>query len=135
MRISDWSSVVCSSDLPAVGERAALDRRAAVIGDEAAAIDAATNVLALQRVRKEAEVDVDQIGGAAIDGNVIAGLPRPRRRDLRLEIAGDEGGAGADLHGAEIAAEEIACVEVGTARRRGAAFGPFGLFRGEIGRA
>src|SRR3546814_5443934 len=82
MRISDWSSDVCSSDLggqaqasrtldlqkeklrgvggpgdlqPAVGERAALDRRAAVIGDEAAAIDAATNVLALQRVRKEAE--------------------------------------------------------------------------------
>src|SRR3546814_5051103 len=101
MRISDWSSVVCSSDLPAVGERAALDRRAAVIGDEAAAIDAATNVLALQRVRKEAEVDVDQIGGAAIDGNVIAGLPRPRRRDLRFEIAGDEGGGGADLHGAE----------------------------------
>src|SRR3546814_21140498 len=87
MRISDWSSDVCSSDLggqaqasrtldlqkeklrgvggpgdlqPAVGERAALDRRAAVIGDEAAAIDAATNVLALQRVRKEAEVDVDR---------------------------------------------------------------------------
>src|SRR3546814_3309999 len=73
--------------------------------DGSGEIDAATNVLALQRVRKEAEVDVDQIGGAAIDGNVIAGLPRPRRRDLRLEIAGDEGGAGADLHGAEIAAD------------------------------
>src|SRR3546814_3224371 len=50
-----------------------------------------------------------------------------------LERAGDEGGAGADLHGAEIAAEEIACVAVGPARRRGAAFGPFGIFREAAG--
>src|SRR3546814_4951575 len=61
---------------------------------------------------KEAEVDVDQVGGAAIDGDVIARLLRPRCRDLGFEIAGDEGGAGADLHGAEIAAEEIARVAV-----------------------
>src|SRR3546814_20467524 len=70
--------------------RAALDRRADVIGDEAAAIDAATNVLALQRARKEAAVAVDQIGEAAIAGNVIAGLPRPRRRETRPEIAVDD---------------------------------------------
>src|SRR3546814_4628979 len=42
--------------------------------DGSGEIDAATNVLALQRVRKEAEVDVDQLGGAAIDGNVIAAI-------------------------------------------------------------
>src|SRR3546814_17581108 len=66
--------------------------------------------------------------------------PRSTRTDtlfpyttLFRSIAGDEGGAGADLHGAEIAAEEIACVAVGPARRRGAAFGPFGIFREAAG--
>src|SRR3546814_14893032 len=102
-------------------------RRSSELGDEAAAVDAAADLLALERVGKEAEVDVDQVGGAAIDGDVIARLLRPRCRDLRFEIAGDEGGAGADLHGAEIAAEEIARVAVGPARGRGAAFGPFGI--------
>src|SRR3546814_880981 len=42
-----------------------------------------------------------------------------------LEIAGDEGAARADLHRAEIAAEEIARVAIGPAGRGGAAFGPF----------
>src|SRR3546814_17357208 len=83
-------------------------------------------LLVLVTVGKEAKVEVDQVGEAAREGDVIARLLRPRCRDLGFEIAGDEGGAGADLHGAEIAAEEIARVAVGPARGRGAAFGPFG---------
>src|SRR3546814_7202548 len=80
-------------------------RRSSELGDEAAAVDAAADLLALERVGKEAEVDVDQVGGAAIDGDVIARLLRPRCRDLGFEIAGDEGGAGADLRSEEHTSE------------------------------
>src|SRR3546814_8267657 len=69
---------------PAPRQRAALDRRAVVIGQELAAIDAAANLLALKILRKKPEVDVDQIGGAAIAGDVIAGPPVARGRDLEI---------------------------------------------------
>src|SRR5690606_33248007 len=110
---------------PASFERAALDLRPVVIGDETAAFDAPPDLLAQQRLRKEPEVNVDQIGRPAIDRNVIARLLRPRGGYLGLEIAGDEGGARPHLHRAEIAAEEIARVLIGPACRRSAAFGPF----------
>src|SRR3546814_3903864 len=56
-------------------------------------------------------------------------LFRSRGGDFMFVIAGDEGGARADLHCAEIAREEGERVGVGPVFRGGAAFGPVGAQR------
>src|SRR3546814_13963334 len=56
-------------------------------------------------------------------------LFRSRGVDFMFVIAGDEGGARADLHCAEIAREEGERVGVGPVFRGGAAFGPVGAQR------
>src|SRR3546814_15206726 len=95
-----------SDFVSAASDRSALERRAVVIADKLAVLDAPANLAALQIVGELAEVDLDEVGGTAIDGHVIARPLVTRGGDFRFVIAGDEGGARADLHCAEIAREE-----------------------------
>ena len=95
-------------------ERALLNHRAVIIGNEGAALDAATDLLALQRFRKLAQVDVDQVTGPGINRG-ISRLERARTGDFRNVIAGGERLSVADLHRFEPAGEEGA--GVATARR------------------
>src|SRR3546814_3794540 len=90
MRISDWSSDVCSSDL------------AVVIRDERRTLHLAADPLALQRLTELAQIDVDQIGGPPVNRCLIAPLPLARASDFRFEIAGGKGRAITDLNRFEI---------------------------------
>src|SRR5690606_37075052 len=111
---------------PAAFERPALDRRAVVITDEFTVLDAAADLAPLQIVGELAEVDVDEISGTAIDRDVVTRPLGVRSSDFGFVIAGDEGGARADLHRAEIAGEEGERVLVRPVFRRSAAFAPVG---------
>src|SRR3546814_14352063 len=85
MRISDWSSDVCSSDLEFAGRIETAGARCALAGDDAGAGDDASGLrLADHQVAAEAiELIVVKAGLAAIDrGAALAGktLVTPMRR-------------------------------------------------------
>src|SRR3546814_19202578 len=87
MRISDWSSDVCSSDLIAVGARAAVDndirdhRPAGIFHFDA---DTRSAIAQVDRIRCATAVDVDLIEGAAAEDrkSVVSGQSVSVRVDL-----------------------------------------------------
>ena len=107
---------------PAPGQRARHDLRPFVKGNELAAGHLAANGPPFQAVAELAEIDVDQVGGTAIDRHLITRLARARPVDFRFIIACDERCAVADLHRFEIAGEKFA----------GGAFRPAGSRRAGI---
>ena len=88
----------------AAGERPVLDLGALVIRDDDPVLEPAA-------ARRSGGlggggVDFDEVGRLAVDRHLIAGLAGARAGDLGLEIAGDEGGAVADLDELEMLGEE-----------------------------
>eukprot|EP01137_Pigoraptor_chileana_P025377 Opistho-2@94784 len=108
------------------GERARHDLAAIVERHELGAVHLAANGAAFQAVAELAEIDVDQVGRAAVNGDVVTGLAGARPADFRFIIAGDEGRAVAHLHRFEIAGEKFAGGRFGPAGGGGAGIVPVG---------